>query len=276
MVINKKTNILIILIVILGFISGVYFNNILIGGKETPKITVSSLTERHIEDLMISFSTNFDPTQSNRVHNIKLAARTLTNYLLPPGEVFSFNRVINDTTAEKGYKAAPIIVGGELVPGIGGGICQLSSTLYNAALLANLEILERHSHQLTVPYIEPGRDATISYPYKDLAFRNNKDHSVLITADVENDILLIKLFGQPLTERVEIKTKVLDIIMPPEKYKLESELRPGEEKLIEGYPGFLVEVWKIVYRGEKKESEVKISVDRYAPYPEIIIQKQTN
>lgn len=244
--------------------------NIPIAEKIPPEITISSLMEKGIEDLMISFTTSFDPTATNRVHNIKLAANPLDNYFLAPGEVLSLNNVIGNTTVEKGYKLAPTIVGGELIAGIGGGLCQISSTLYNAALLANLEIYERHNHQLTVPYIDPGRDATISYPAKDLMFRNNKEHYILINTSVEKDELTFSFFGQPLEERVEININVLDTFPPWERYELDSELKPGEKEVIEGHPGYLVEVWKTVYRDEQKEREEKISVNRYSPYPKII------
>lgn len=235
--------------------------NIPVDKKTPPPITVSTLEERGIRNLMTSFSTKFDPTLTTRVHNIKLAAATINNHFLAPGEVFSCNRTIGNPTSKKGYQAANVIVGGKLVPGIGGGLCQISSTLYNAALLANLEILERHSHQLTVPYIDPGRDATVSYPYKDLSFRNNKNYYILITAGVDKDELTIRLFGQPLDERVEIKTNKLDTYPPPP-----IQSNPDSQDKIIGYPGYLVEVWKTVYRGDRKVEEKKISVDKYAPF----------
>jgi len=228
--------------------------------KIPPQITVSSLKEKGIEGPMISFTTKFDATLTTRVHNIKLAAATINNYVLAPGDVFSFNSIIGNTTTEKGYKAANVIIGGELVPGIGGGLCQISSTLYNCALLSNLKILERHNHQLTVPYIDPGRDATVCYPSKDLSFCNTKDHYILVTASVENDELTIRFFGQPLNEKVEIKTKVLETYPPPQKSD------PGKQEDIKGYPGYLIEVWKIVYQDEKKLKEDKISIDKYAPF----------
>ncbi|MEN6462403.1 MAG: VanW family protein [Syntrophomonas sp.] len=235
--------------------------NIPVDKKTPPPITVSTLEDRGIRNLMISFSTKFDPTLTTRVHNIKLAAATINNYFLAPGEAFSYNRIIGNPTSKKGYQAANVIIGGELVPGIGGGLCQISSTLYNAALLANLEILERHSHQLTVPYIDPGRDATVSYPYKNLSFRNNKNHYILITAGVDKDELTIRLYGQPLDERVKIKTNRLETYPSPA-----IPSNPDNQDKIIGYPGYLVEVWKTVYRGGKIVQEKKISVDKYAPF----------
>ncbi|PKM83170.1 MAG: hypothetical protein CVU88_02945 [Firmicutes bacterium HGW-Firmicutes-13] len=155
-------------------------------------------------------------------------------------------------------------------PGFGGGVCQISSTLYNTALLANLEIMERHNHQLTVPYIVPGRDATLAFPSKDLKFHNNRDHYILITAFIEHDDLTFRLFGAPIEERVEIKTVEIAAYTPPIKHEFVPELAPGEEEVIEGHPGYVVQVWKTVYREDKIESEEIISVDSYLPSPKII------
>ncbi len=257
-----------------------------ISGSDTPLVmqlpvqsvqaetTAQFFRDKNIETLMSTFSTVFDPAKEDRTHNVKLAASYVNNYFLAPGEVFSVNNIIGNTTSEKGYKEAAIIVSGELVPGFGGGICQVSTTLYNAVLLANLEIIERYSHQLTVPYIAPGMDATISYQINDLKFRNNRNHYILIAAHAENDTLVFALFGQPLTERVEIETRILDTYLPPLKYEITSELAPDEEEEIPGYPGYLVEVWKSAYRGEEMVSREKISLDSYLPYPTIIRRGQ--
>lgn len=111
--------------------------------------------------------------------NIETATAAINNYLLLPGELFSFNRVVGPRTVERGYELAPIIVGNAVVPGLGGGICQVSSTLYNAVLKAGLEVVERYPHSLPVGYVPPGRDATISN-HLDFKFRNNSDRLVLI------------------------------------------------------------------------------------------------
>jgi vancomycin resistance protein YoaR len=239
--------------------------------SETPaKVTAFSFREKKIEALTSTFTTFFDPARENRVHNIELAASYLNNYFLAPGEIFSFNSIIGNTTPEKGYKEAPIIIGGELVPGFGGGICQLSTTLYNAVLLANLEIIERHSHQLTVPYIPPGMDATVSYKINDLKFRNNKEHYILINSVVDKNTLTLHLFGQPPEESVEIETRILETYPSPIRYVYSSDLPSGEAEEIAGYPGCLVEAWKTVYRNGQVESREKISLDSYLPYPTVI------
>jgi vancomycin resistance protein YoaR len=240
--------------------------------KIPPQITALSLKEKGIVTLMSSFSTSFDPKNTDRVHNIKLAATLLDNYFLAPGEVLSLNAFFGDTTAEKGYREAPIIVGNRLMPGFGGGLCQISSTLYNAALLANLEVIERHHHQLTVPYIDPGRDATIAYNMRDLKLRNNKEHYILISPRVEDDTLTFSFFGGQMKERVEINTKILATFESPTEYQTNPELPPGKKEIIEGVPGYRVEVWKLVYEGKELKSKEKISDDNYLPYPTVIQQ----
>ena len=114
-----------------------------------------------------------------RVTNIILAASMLNNYLLLPGDLFSFNQANGPRTAERGYQPAPVIVGNTVVPGLGGGVCQVSSTLYNAVLQAGLEVVERYPHSQPVGYVPPGRDATIS-DYLDFKFRNNTNRILLI------------------------------------------------------------------------------------------------
>lgn len=125
--------------------------------------------------------------------NIETAAAAINNYLLLPGEVFSFNRGVGPRTVERGYELAPIIVGNAVVPGLGGGICQVSSTLYNAVLAAKLEVVERYPHSLPVGYVPPGRDATVS-DYLDFQFRNSSDRLVLIKTACWGGWIDIRIF----------------------------------------------------------------------------------
>ena len=117
----------------------------------------------------------------NRAANIILATTSLNNYLLLPGEIFSFNTVNGPRTAERGYRPAPVIVGSTVVPGLGGGVCQVSTTLYNAVLRANLEVIERYPHSQPIGYVPRGMDATVADTL-DFRFRNNSDHLVMIRA----------------------------------------------------------------------------------------------
>ncbi len=142
------------------------------------------------------YSTNFNSTLVNRTENIRTAAKALDRIQLAPGERFSFNEIVGKRTTEAGYKEAPIISGDTFIPGIGGGVCQVSTTLYNAVVLADLEILERHHHSLPVDYVPPGQDATVSYPSLDFKFRNTLDTFLQIRSYVEGDTLTFKLYRE--------------------------------------------------------------------------------
>lgn len=132
-----------------------------------------------------------------RAENVRLATEAIDNTVILPGQVFSFNDVVGLRTAEKGYRPAPIFVGEAVVPGLGGGICQVSSTLYNVVLEGRLEVVERHAHGLPVSYVPPGRDATVAYPYADFKFRNDRTTPVMIKAVTDGARLSIKIYGVP-------------------------------------------------------------------------------
>lgn len=238
--------------------------------KIHPNLTVSQLKEKGVTNLMASYTTYFDASKENRSHNIALGASELNQLLIAPGEIFSFNQVIGDTTPQKGYKEAPIIQGGDYTTGFGGGICQISSTLYNAVILSNLEVMERHNHRYMAPYISAGRDATVFQDIYDLKFKNNLDHYILISTDVEGGKITIALVGAPVREEVEITTREIYIIEPPQRIEMTSELPSGEEEIIEGIPGGEIEVWRVVQHKNGEKTEEKLSVDTYQPYPTVI------
>lgn len=160
-----------------------------------PKITAAQLSAEKITGLLAQYSTQFDASLVNRTENIRLAARALDGKLLAPGERFSFNESVGERTAEAGYKEAMIIEGNIFTPGLGGGVCQVSSNLYNAVTLAQLEILERHPHSLPVTYVPPGQDATVAYPQLDFKFMNNSEAYVLIRSSVVENTLTFQLYG---------------------------------------------------------------------------------
>ncbi|NLZ93956.1 MAG: hypothetical protein GX922_08110 [Firmicutes bacterium] len=240
-----------------------------------PAVTREFLTQKKIAAERGSFTTTFDAAQTERAHNIHLAGKLINGTVVAAGETFSLNGFLGDTTAEKGYKKAPIIVGESLVPGYGGGICQVSSTLYNAALLAGLEIIERHPHGMTVPYIVPGKDATIAYPDKDLKFRNNTHSDIVIAVELTPTDITFKILGAAAEDEIQIESKILKVLMPPKRYLTDPELEPGQEKLVEGEPGYLVEARRIFLRNGKEVKNELLSVDRYAPYP-ILIYRSKN
>lgn len=147
--------------------------------KAAPKKTVPK------KIILGDYKTPLLNKDKDRVNNIKLAAKKIDGYRLQPGAVFSFNDIVGKRDAANGFKVAAIIVNGEYDEDMGGGVCQLSSTLYNAADKAGLEIIERHSHSRAVSYLPAGKDAAVSYGYLDFKFKNNKDYTLEIAAWVE-------------------------------------------------------------------------------------------
>lgn len=163
--------------------------------KLTPPRITTQQFKRAMERRISSFSTYYNARNLNRSHNIALASKAINYYIVLPGETFSFNGVVGQRTTDKGYKRAPVIVRGELSEGIGGGICQVSSTLFNAADRAGLTILKRYSHSKQVGYVPPGRDATVSWFGPDFSFRNDYDHPIMIKSYGSNGVNTISIYS---------------------------------------------------------------------------------
>ncbi|WP_407311459.1 VanW family protein [Desulfosporosinus sp. SB140] len=167
-----------------------------------PAITKIDLQNVKENGLLSNYTTSFDPNLKERTLNIKLAAKAIDGMLLKPGEVFSFNETVGPRTAEAGYQEAMIIEGSTFVPGLGGGICQVSSTLYNAVRLASpsLSVVERTRHSLPVTYVPPGQDATVAYPNLDFKFRNDSGSYLLIRSYVNYNTLNLSIYGKAKTQ----------------------------------------------------------------------------
>jgi len=146
---------------------------------------------------------------SNRIHNVQLVARLVDHKLIAPGSTFSFNRTTGARTADKGFLEAPVIINGELSTGLGGGVCQVSTTVFNAAYEAGLKITSRTNHALYISHYPQGRDATVNYPDVDLQFVNDTDHWLLLRTFVGSSSLVVDLYGAPLHRRVESETRPL-------------------------------------------------------------------
>ena len=164
-----------------------------------PKIDSELLSD--IRNVRIGrYITSFNARNKNRSTNIELAVQAINNHVVFPGETFSFNRVVGKRTVEKGYEKAKVIVKGEYAEDIGGGICQVSSTLFNAVDSAGLKIVQRFSHSRHVSYIPPGRDATVSWYGPDFEFRNIYNQPIIIQARTMGNLLVIKLFSSDVIE----------------------------------------------------------------------------
>jgi vancomycin resistance protein YoaR len=168
-----------------------------------PKVDSELLSD--IKNIRIGrYITSFNPRNKKRSVNIMLAVEAINNHVVFPGETFSFNKVVGKRTSEKGYEKAKVIVRGEYAEDIGGGICQVSSTLFNAVDSAGLKIVQRFSHSRHVPYIPPGRDATVSWYGPDFEFKNMYNQPILIQARTVGNLLVIKLYS---SEVIEYKPK---------------------------------------------------------------------
>lgn len=166
-----------------------------------PQVSAKSLHDRGINRLLASMSTSFSTSKANRAYNIYVAAKAIDGIMLKPGEVFSFNKIVGPRSQEAGYKMAGVIVNNQLVDGLGGGVCQVSSTLYNAVLLADLEIVQRSNHSKPVSYLPLGQDATVAYDYLDFKFKNSTSHYILLKAETEGGKLKIRIFGGSSPEK---------------------------------------------------------------------------
>ena len=155
----------------------------------------SELLESVKAKLIGQYVTYFNSYNEERSHNIVLAANAINNHVVFPGETFSFNQTVGQRTKEKGYLPAPIIVKGELAEGIGGGICQVSSTLFNAVDRSGLEIVKRFTHSKRVPYVPSGRDATVSWYGPDFSFKNQYNQPILIRAKAHHGMMFVQVYS---------------------------------------------------------------------------------
>jgi len=239
----------------------------LIVEEKEPEITYEDI--KVVNSVLSSFSTTFNKGDVNRTDNIKLACSRIDNTLLMPGEEFSMNKELGPRTSANGYKQAPIIFKNELVPGTGGGVCQVSSTLYNAVLLAGLKVTEREHHSMPLTYISPGRDATITESSIDFRFVNNLEHPVLISANVKGNKLNISILGKKRDDGIEfrLRTKTVGVYKPkPEKIVLDETLNPGQ-KIVERKPknGIRVILYREAYKNDVLQWREKLTEDYYRP-----------
>ncbi len=240
-----------------------------------PKTTTQNiLTELSINRELETYSTSLENKEENTIYNIKLSSEVINGILVKPQEIFSFNKYVGPAEKADGYKEGTIIANGVFVSGYGGGICQVSSTLYNAVLLANLPIVERYNHSVygeATKYVPLGQDAAVFYGYKDLRFKNNSDHMIVIFSKVFGDTLQVSIFGgnegKAEVEIISKDKKVIDYQIIREK---DSKLEAGQEKVVqEGVPGYQIKTYRIV----RKDGEEKIEFlaeDTYNNIPMII------
>jgi vancomycin resistance protein YoaR len=215
---------------------------------DEPELSTTRAQALGITGLVGGYTTYYggDP---NRIHNVQLVARLIDRHLIAPGSTFSFNRTTGERNAAKGFLEAPVIINGELKSGLGGGVCQVSTTVFNAAYEAGLSITERHNHALYIDHYPLGRDATVNYPDTDLKFVNDTGHWILLETIVGSSSLTVRLFGTPVHRRVQTEASPLRETGPaPVKKILDPDLYVGERVVEEpGQPPRSVSVRRLVY-----------------------------
>lgn len=233
------------------------------------------------KDLIGSYSTSYSSSTASRANNIQTAAGYINGTILYPGDVFSTVKVIKDRTEENGYQSAPEYSSGKVVDGIGGGVCQVSTTLYNAVLNAELKVTERSPHSMVVAYVDVSRDAAISGDYKDFKFKNNTQAPVYIWADASGGMLSFKIYGEetrPKNRKIEFVSEILETITPGADIVTEDKSLPSYYRSVtqSAHTGYKALLWKVVYIDDKETERKQVNTSTYNAEPQhVTIGNQT-
>jgi len=235
-----------------------------------PRITSEQLSA--ITGVIASYTTRFPGYQVQRNYNIRLAASALDGRVLLPGERLSYNQAVGKRTLKQGFRPAPVIVRGEKRLGIGGGICQVSSTLFNAALLGDLKIVRRVNHSIPVDYVPLGRDATVSDTGIDFVIENPFDDPIALSTELGRSSLTIRILGSPQPgRRVVLKTQRTTLPSPPVEYVPAPNLPEGKQRVLKkGSPGFRVVLWREVYQDGILVKRERVATSTYHAQPRVI------
>lgn len=240
-----------------------------------PKVFAKDLQKA--THLIAEFSTPLGNSTEDRITNIRLASGAFNGAVVQPGEVFSINEATGERTRAKGYRDAKVFKeGGKVIEDdLAGGVCQVSSTLYNAVLLSDLEVVERYHHSRKTSYIDLGRDATITYGVADFKFKNNRDTPIFLERTVADGKLTVRIYGEPLPDghRIGIRSEIYQVIPAPEPQMIvDKSLKPGEKvEDVVGTDGYRVRTYKIVYdKNGKVISSKVITNDYYKPIRSVI------
>lgn len=238
-----------------------------------PKITVKSLPQEAFPDQLATYSTTYASSNYNRSTNISLAASAVNGTVLMPRETFSYNGTLGQRTTAKGYREAGAYVNGQVSTEVGGGICQVSSTLYNAALLCNLEIVARTNHSFEPSYVPAGQDATVSWKSPDFQFKNNREYPIKLVASAGGGRVTFIIYGVKSNDDYEVKIQSSKTGSIPfsTQYVNDDSLPVGTTKVTQsGSNGCRSVTYKILYKNGQEVSRTLINSDTYNPHNQVI------
>ncbi|MBP3448648.1 MAG: VanW family protein [Clostridia bacterium] len=238
-----------------------------------PKVYTDDLAEDAFPNRLATYTTRYNEGEVSRSANVKLAAKKVNGTVLNPGDIFSFNKVVGKRSYENGFKDAKIFLSDKVVDGTGGGICQVSSTIYPAVLYSDLKIVERRNHNFVVSYAKNGIDATVVYGSIDFKFQNSLQNPIRIKASAVNGNMTVEVWGtKENNNTVELTTKQLGSTARGVKYEYNEALEPGEEKVTQaGYDGVKVQAYRIVKDAAGTVIRTdNLGVSNYVPLTKII------
>jgi vancomycin resistance protein YoaR len=236
-----------------------------------PALTTKEARGLGVKEIVSTFTTTFNAGDVPRVHNIGLIAAAVHGSLVRPGEIFSMNRATGERTAAKGYRTAHVIRNGEIVDGLGGGVCQAGTTMFNTVFFAGLPVPQRRNHSLHISHYPMGRDATLNWPGTDLKFRNDSPYGIYITGNATPSTLTFTLWSTSRSYKVAFSTSAAtNFRAPPTRFEDDPKLPKGEEVVEEsGASGFDVTVSRVVTKGgEVVRRDQFVSV--YRPWTRVV------
>lgn len=226
---------------------------------------------------MGAFQTTLPDPLPGEETNVAIAADYIAGTLVEPNTVFSVLKAIAPFTPQRGYCKGPTYGGTQILHTIGGGVCKISTTVYNVAVLANLPVVERYNHSMLVPYVPPGQDATVWYPNKDLKFLNNTDNTLMIWADTVGNTLYMAIYGRVTPPKVTWHHKITNKRDFPTYYRYNPKLKPGAQRvIIPGAEGLTVKSWITIQYNQEDIQTKNLSTDYYRPMPRVIERGRSN
>ncbi|MCR5201735.1 MAG: VanW family protein [Lachnospiraceae bacterium] len=238
-----------------------------------PKYTKNEL--RKCTDLLGSFSTSYGSSSADRASNVQTACKYINGTVVYPGKTFSTIKTIKDRTVENGYKVAAEYSSGMVVDGVGGGVCQVATTLYNAVLFSELKVVERSPHSMVVAYVPHSRDAAISGDYKDFKFKNNTKYPVYLVGSASGGILTFKIFGNDTrasNRKIEFVSEDTETLQPGDPVEKVDKTKPAgyREVTQSAHIGYKSKLWKVIYVDGVETKRVQVNDSKYNAEPEYI------